>query len=77
GGQIYHRHDTWSAAPYVGARAGYAVGLGRHFYLAARAQGEVLLVRKPFEFYVYGFTPKLRAQAVEWEGSLVVGYQLF
>jgi hypothetical protein len=75
GGQIYHRQDTWSAAPYLGARAGYAVALGRHFYVAARAQGEVLLVRQVFE--VYGYSPTLQAQVVQWEGSLAVGYQLF
>jgi hypothetical protein len=75
GGQIYHRQDTWSAAPYIGARAGYILPLTRRFFVAARAQGEVLLVRQVFE--VYGYSATLRAQAVEWEGSLAAGYQFF
>jgi hypothetical protein len=74
GGQIYHRQDTWSAVPYLGARAGYTLAVGRHFYLAARAQAEALLGSQAFE--VNGFL-KIYAKAVEWEGSLAVGYQLF
>jgi hypothetical protein len=75
GGQIYHRQDRWTAAPYVGLRAGYALPLSRHFFVAARAQCEALIQSQVFE--VSGYSSALRAQAVEWEGSVAAGYQFF